>query len=429
MTTSSDSHTILWVPRFWPAVGGTEFHSKELAKHLSQFHRVTVLTHCTTTESQERSLASSAALTKFSETIASNVRIIELAPKPFYTKALFLLGKHHAANRFTRFLYQRIFTLAFRSTVTPLLQGADRIHFIYNGLTEASNLAAQQAQKLNIPFIFTPNILDTRASGSDWDTPSFHKLYKKSERLIALTQHEAQWLKSRGINENKISIIPYGPILEPRDPSQEKAHIAELLSYRYILFIGRLVPGKGSTLLLDAFHQLSTKDHNTKLVMICPSYDSTNPFVQSIQERLDNPRVHLLQDVSQPIKTALLEEARVLCVPSSKESLGGVYIEAMATSTPIIALDRPVSRCVIEHNKNGLLIANDKNSVFEALQTLLQNENLAEEMGCYGKDIFNKRYSWHTVTQNMLKVYAGDYPDIDRHIPSDVTMQRVATKM
>ncbi len=406
MTAVTDSHTVLWIPRYWPAVGGTEFHSHELALHLSRSQRVTVLAHCAKTESSQQPLQVSAALSDFSDITSGGVRNVKLAPKKTYVKALSVLGRYHGKNKIVRKLFQVVFNQAYGQVATPFLNDADRIHFIYNGLTEAAVLAAHHAANLNIPFIFTPNVLDTSEQGSDWDSTSFHWLYEKADLLIALTEHEAQWLVGHGVSSDKISVVPYGPILKPREPAHEQGRIAELLSSRYILFLGRLVPGKGSNLLLSAFEQLSENDAETQLIMVGPAEDHTSAIIEDVNGRLNSQRVHLLQDVSQPLKTALLEEAAVLCVPSNRESLGGVYIEAMASGTPVIALDRPVSRCVIQHGKEGLLVTEDINSIVDGLRTVIDNPQLARQMGCSGSAKVAMQYAWHLVTESILGVYA-----------------------
>jgi len=158
MTAVFDSHTVLWVPRYWPAVGGTEFHSHELAQHLSRTQCVTVLAHCTKTENSQQPLTTSAVQTRFKDTTDGTVRTVELAANRRYLNILTWLGKHHAKNKIIRIFFQWFFSQAYTA---PFLKEADRIHFIYNGLTEAAFLAADQAAALNIPFIFTPNILDT----------------------------------------------------------------------------------------------------------------------------------------------------------------------------------------------------------------------------------------------------------------------------
>ena len=406
MTAVSHSHTVLWVPRYWPAVGGTEFHSHELAQCLSHDHRVTVLAHCTSTENLNQPLSQSAALANASDAFDGAVRTITLAPTKGHTSLLSMLGKFHENSLFARRLYQRSFDAAYKNSVKELIGDADRIHYIYNGLTESAILAAEVASELGIPFIFTPNVLDTSDAGSDWDSQGFHWLYGCADQIIALTEHEADWLVAHGASEARVSVVPYGPILEPRKKELELGDVATLLKGRYVLFLGRLVPEKGYELLLKAFEELVEIDAELQLVLVGPAYDSSRALINETNERLGDIRVHLIENVPQPIKTALLEEAQVLCLPSMRESLGGVYIESMASGTPVVALDRPVSHCVVDHNEDGLLVANDVDGIVEGLQQLLSNSKLRQEMAQAGIEKVKTKYAWHIVTEQILAVYA-----------------------
>ena len=406
MTVVSESHTVLWVPRYWPAVGGTEFHSHELAQCLSHDHRVTVLANCTSTETFQQPLTQSAVLVNASDAFDGAVRTITLAPARMSAKLLSALGKHHAKSKVARRLYQIFFVSAYKASVKNLIGDADRVHFIYNGLTESAILAAEVASELNIPFIFTPNVLDTAMVGSDWDSAGFHMLYDCADQLIALTTHEANWLASHGVSKSKITVVPYGPILQPRRNELEFGGVAKLLSSRYILFLGRLVPEKGYQLLLQAFEELIKNDSDLKLVMVGPADKASRGLIQAMNKRLGEPAVSLIENVSQPTKTALLEEAQLLCVPSKRESLGGVYIESMASSTPVIALDRPVSHCVIDHRKNGLLVAEDIASVKAGMQMLLDDPTLRADMARAGRIKVDRLYNWRSVTDQILSVYA-----------------------
>lgn len=403
MSNQSDTHTLFWVPRFWPAVGGTEFHSHELARNLAQSQRVTVLTHCTATETASEPLSRLAAKAKSEVTHFGNLRVVTLAPSLQYATSLGLLAQHNIGG-VRRRAYCYCFDRAFRQQAQAYVAEADRIHFIYNGLTSAATLAVELARDYDIPFVFTPNVLDTTDS-SAWAAWSFREIYTEATHLIALTTHEKRWLQSQGTPEHKISVVPYGPILQSPSPSDESSAIKQVRSTRYILFLGRVVPEKGYRKLLNAFISMQSHDADLHLVFVGPADASVRSLIDSGNNQLDQARIHLFSDITQPEKTALLESAAVLCVPSSCESLGGVYIEAMACSTPVIALDRPVSRCVIDHEKDGLLVNDNQASLVSALSRLLRDPQLASRLGAAGHEKVKKRFAWPEVTTQIRAVY------------------------
>jgi len=405
MTEPYEGKTVLWVPRFWPAVGGTEFHTYELAQNIARVSPVCVVNHCTTTASLNRNLPEQAALSRASDTWLGDFRNVTLAPENRLVRPLSFLGRYYSTHAFVRRAYQYYFFKAYVDSATALIKDAKRIHFVYNGLTDAACLASQLAEQIGIPFIFTPNVLDTSPSGSAWASRSFQNLYNSASQIIALTDHEAGWLVDQGVSANKISVVPYGPILQPRITVAETEAASELIKSKYILFLARLVPEKGYQLLLKAFELLATRDDETKLLLVGPAEDSMRELIDAVNLRLGRLRVHLLPNVAQPLKTALIEEAALLCVPSRRESFGGAYIEAMACATPVVALDRPVSRCVIDHGVNGLLVENSTEGLVAALRKLLNDPTLAQEMGNAGQRKVSEHYAWPVVTAQTLKVY------------------------
>ncbi len=350
-------------------------------------------------------LAVSAAHARAHQSMDGMVRTSVIEAEPEIRTALGIVGSMHAKSPVARRVYKRLFRYAFRNAARTCLKGADRVHVIYNGLTESALLAAELSNELGIPFVFTPNVLDTSESGSDWASACFRRLYESADQLIALTNHEAQWLASNGASMDKISVIPYGPILHDRSPTEETGPINNLLRQPFILFLGRLVPEKGYLQLIEAFEQLAATDSTTQLVLAGPADSSFCEIIDQVNTRLGSKRLHLIQNITQPLKTALLEEAAVLCVPSNRESLGGVYIEAMACATPVIALDRPVSRCVIDHEQDGLLVANEPAAIAGALAALLDSPDRARQLGRNGKKKVGERYEWSTVAKQMTDVY------------------------
>jgi len=78
----------------------------------------------------------------------------------------------------------------------------------------------------------------------------------------------------------------------------------------------------------------------------------------------------------------------------------------MASGTPVIALERPVSRCVIDHGIDGLLVPNTIEGLQSALVELLNNPDKADDMGRAGQTKVALRFAWHVVTQQIMDVYA-----------------------
>ena len=61
---------------------------------------------------------------------------------------------------------------------------------------------------------------------------------------------------------------------------------------------------------------------------------------------------------------------------SINESFGVVFIEAMTKGLPIVSVDIPAIRNVVNHGTNGLLAASNAGSIAAAIRTLSTNDML-----------------------------------------------------
>ncbi len=105
----------------------------------------------------------------------------------------------------------------------------------------------------------------------------------------------------------------------------------------------------------------------------------------------------------------LMCRADVLCVPSQIEALGLVYMEAMAAGMPVVASARGGAPEVIEHGRDGMLVApRDAAGLCLQLSDLLQNPALraalgtraAERAAAWSVDALAARYI--SIYQRML---------------------------
>lgn len=80
--------------------------------------------------------------------------------------------------------------------------------------------------------------------------------------------------------------------------------------------------------------------------------------------------------------------------------------EYMAAGIPVISSDIKLWRSIVEKNNCGLLV-NPKSpkEIDNAIQTLLSDNKLAEEMGRNGKKAVEEIYNWNVEEKKLLNVY------------------------
>ncbi|MEW5886693.1 MAG: glycosyltransferase family 4 protein [Pseudomonadota bacterium] len=108
---------------------------------------------------------------------------------------------------------------------------------------------------------------------------------------------------------------------------------------------------------------------------------------------------------------ATLRQAQVFCLPSYREGLPKVVLEAMACGLPCISTDAPGCRDAVRHGDNGLLVpVKDAPALAAAIQRLLGDAALRQRMGARGSERAESEFSQQRVIEASLAVYAEVRP-------------------
>ncbi len=163
----------------------------------------------------------------------------------------------------------------------------------------------------------------------------------------------------------------------------------------YIVYVGRSDFHKGIIELFDYFIKYkSAKGGNLKLVCMGKG---DSPFPQ--REDIIN-----LGFVSEEDKYSGIAGSKLLVLPSKYESLSIVVIEAMALSKPVIVnaeCEATKAHCV--KGNAGLYYRNYYE--FEAcMDYILNNEDVAKQMGINGKKYTDENYSWDAIVKSFVEL-------------------------
>ena len=98
--------------------------------------------------------------------------------------------------------------------------------------------------------------------------------------------------------------------------------------------------------------------------------------------------------------------SHIVCLPSYREGLPKVLLEAAATCRPIITTNTQGCKEVVCQGLNGFLVpARDTDALVAALRKLLSDSELRYSMGMKGRDIVLKEFSEEKIVRQTLDLY------------------------
>lgn len=102
----------------------------------------------------------------------------------------------------------------------------------------------------------------------------------------------------------------------------------------------------------------------------------------------------------------IFAKSNIVVLPSYREGLPKVLIEAASCGRAIVATDVPGCREIVRHNENGLLVPpRDSKSLAEALKVLIKDPELRGKMGARGREIVETEFSEEIVVKQTMEVY------------------------
>ncbi len=183
-------------------------------------------------------------------------------------------------------------------------------------------------------------------------------------------------------------------------------NLPEPVGVPVIMLASRMLWDKGIKELVDATGQLHNNGVKCRTVLVGIP-DPENPA--SIPE-------HVLRDWHAEgivewwgYRSDIAEvfaKSNIAVLPSYREGLPKVLLEAASCGRSIVATDVPGCREIVCHNENGLLVPpHDSKSLADALKVLIGDPELRATMGARGRKIVESEFSEEIVVKQTMEVY------------------------
>ena len=102
----------------------------------------------------------------------------------------------------------------------------------------------------------------------------------------------------------------------------------------------------------------------------------------------------------------IFRQSHVVCLPSYREGLPKVLMEAAACERPIVTTDTPGCREIVHDGINGFLVPlRNSEALADALRKLIENPTLRKEMGQKGRELVLKEFTVEKVVGETMILY------------------------
>ena len=170
----------------------------------------------------------------------------------------------------------------------------------------------------------------------------------------------------------------------------------------YILYPGRFSPIKRQLLVVEAMK--SVPDRMKLLLIGSHNDDYGETVIKRIAALGLRDRVKVLGPVTEEEKIKLYAECFAVYNGVYDEDYGYVTLEAFLSMKPVIThTDSGGPLEFVKNDENGFIIEPEPELIRECIERLMNNRNLAKEMGSRGRQtIERKQINWDHVIERLL---------------------------
>lgn len=261
-----------------------------------------------------------------------------------------------------------------------------------------------------LPKLFGKRCIAT-IHGIDWQRAKwggFASKYIKFGEKIAAKYADEIIVLSEGVQKYFMDTYGRNTVFIPNGVNRPIPRSPQLIKEKYgldkdgyILFLGRLVPEKGITYLIEAFKGITT---DKKLVIAGGSSD-TDAFMQELKKLAEGEnRIVFTGFVQGQMLEELYSNAYVYTLPSDLEGMPLSLLEAMSYGNCCLTSD--IAECAeVVEDKAILFKKSDIDDLKEKLQYACDNPDAVKKLKDGATDFICGKYNWDAVVEQTLKLY------------------------
>jgi glycosyltransferase involved in cell wall biosynthesis len=174
-----------------------------------------------------------------------------------------------------------------------------------------------------------------------------------------------------------------------------------------ILSVGRLVPRKGHTYLIEAIKKLVAEGLDIKLVIV-----GFGPEKERLAKQAEGLNCEIRSELSEDEVNQEYQKADIFVLPSvtdnqgEKEGLGLVSLEAMSFNVPVVAFDNGGVGEVVIDGKTGILLPErDVDGLAKAIKRLLTDQLLRQKLTSQATEYAKATFTTKILADQQAEIY------------------------
>lgn len=232
---------------------------------------------------------------------------------------------------------------------------------------------------------------------------AFHILLNRpNSRLILQNRDDKNFMvQLKILDQEKIVLIPGSGV-----DTQVFLPIPEPVGVPVVMLVSRMLWHKGVGEFVEAARLLRNKGINACFVLV-GGIDTENPAAIPLHILEEWNRTGIVEWWGlQNDMPRIFSKANIVCLPSYREGLPKVLIEAASCSRSIVATDVPGCREIVLHGKNGILVpVKNVTALSDALEKLIKDPVLRHRMGMIGRELVISKFSIERIVSQTIALY------------------------
>jgi glycosyltransferase involved in cell wall biosynthesis len=230
------------------------------------------------------------------------------------------------------------------------------------------------------------------------------RLLREADAFVVISQEIDDELAALGVEPRRRLRIPNGvdvarfapPTTDPREPLAPSVGDGPV-----VIAVGRLSPEKRLRELSEHWHLVEAEHPDATLVIVGKRVNKVDANAVQLAEGSRIVHVGARSDVENAYRAA-----DIYVSASAAEGLSNALLEAMATGLPCVVTAAGGVGDVVTNGSNGLVVPpDDMPSVIAAINKLLADPNLAQQLGRRARETVSDRFALSKVAESLAAQY------------------------